>query len=198
MKEEILSKATQLFLSLGFKSVTMDDIASDMGISKKTIYQSYANKNCLVKECAFGLLNFINSGVDTIMQEQKNPIEQLFDIKNFVALHLKDERTSPMYQLQKYFPKIYQVLNEKQFEKMNDCVIKNLNNGIEQGLYRSEIDTDFISRIYFIGVSGIRNNDVFKDDIYTTQQVVDNYLEYHIRAIATPKGITIMEQIQNK
>ena len=76
MKDKILQKATQMFLSLGFKSVTMDDIASDMGISKKTIYQSFSNKNCLVKECALGLFEFINAGVDNIIL-QPNPVGPL-------------------------------------------------------------------------------------------------------------------------
>jgi AcrR family transcriptional regulator len=197
MKDKILQKATQMFLSLGFKSVTMDDIASDMGISKKTIYQSFSNKNCLVRECALGLYDFINSGVDKIIKQQKNPIEELFEIKNFIATHLKDEKSSPMYQLQKYFPKIHQSLHQKQLDKINVCIQVNLRSGVEMGLFRKDIQIDFVSRIYFVGIQGIRDCDIFSVEAYANKDLIDQYIEYHLRAIGTVEGIAVMKKLQN-
>lgn len=198
MKEKIVQKATQMFLSLGFKSVTMDDIASDMGISKKTIYQSFSNKNCLVKECVLGLFDTISSGVDKIVQEKKNPIEELFEIKNFIASHLKDEQSSPMYQLQKYFPKIHENLHQKQLSKLEECIKVNLYRGLEMGLFRKEIPVDFIGRIYFVGIQGIRDKTIFPEEQYTNSDLVEQYLEYHLRAICTAQGLEIMKELQNK
>ena len=99
MKDKILEKATELFLNLGFKSVTMDDLANEMGISKKTIYAHYENKTKLVTESTMYLFNVISQGIDQISSLKKNPIEELYDIKKFVMLHLKDEKSSPQYQL---------------------------------------------------------------------------------------------------
>lgn len=198
MKEKIVQKATQMFLSLGFKSVTMDDIASDMGISKKTIYQSFSNKNCLVKECVLGLFDTISSGVDKIVQEKKNPIEELFEIKNFIASHLKDEQSSPMYQLQKYFPKIHESLHQKQLSKLEECIKVNLQRGVEMDLFRKEIPIDFIGRIYFVGIQGIRDKTIFPEEQYTNNDLIEQYLEYHLRAICTVQGLEIMKELQNK
>jgi len=117
MKEKILLKATDLFLNLGFKSVTMDDLAKEMGISKKTIYSHYENKTKLVEETTMNLFWVISNGIDDIVSQKHNPIEELYEIKKFVMSRLKDEKASPQYQLQKYYPKIYQTLREKQFEK---------------------------------------------------------------------------------
>ncbi|MGI9550098.1 MAG: TetR/AcrR family transcriptional regulator, partial [Aurantibacter sp.] len=104
MKTKILEKATELFLNLGFKSVTMDDLAREMGISKKTIYSHFENKTHLVEACTLHLFNTISQGIDYICSLGKNPIEELYEIKKFAMLHLKDEKSSPQYQLQKYYP----------------------------------------------------------------------------------------------
>lgn len=93
MKEQILNKATDMFLTLGFKSVTMDDIANEMGISKKTIYQHFSNKDSLVKAVTTNLFEDISCGIDQIILANKNPIEELFAIKDFVLKNLKDENT---------------------------------------------------------------------------------------------------------
>ena len=112
MKDQILNKATEMFLTLGFKSVTMDDIASEMGISKKTIYQHFSNKDSLVKATTTNLFENISCGIDEIILANNNPIEELFTIKEFVMQNLKDENTSPIYQLQKYYPKDSQIIND--------------------------------------------------------------------------------------
>ena len=88
MKEKILEKATDMFLNLGFKSVTMDDLANEMGISKKTIYTHFENKTKLVQECTFSLFNQINSGIDCICTTGKNPIEELYEIKKLSLIHI--------------------------------------------------------------------------------------------------------------
>ena len=104
MKEKIMSMASTMFLKLGFKSVTMDDIASEMGISKKTIYLHYNNKDQLVEASTMHLFETISGGIDQICSLENNPIEELFLIKDFVMKNLKNESTSPIYQLQKYYP----------------------------------------------------------------------------------------------
>jgi AcrR family transcriptional regulator len=193
MKEAILNKATEMFLTLGFKSVTMDDIAGEMGISKKTIYQHYANKNDLVEASTLHLFKTISSGIDKIAAEGKNAIEEIFTIRNFLKQHLNNETTSPFYQLQKFFPKIFSCLRTKQFEKMNGNMIKNLTKGVENGIYRSDININFISRIYFTGLTGIKDSDIFPSDIFEVDDLTRKYLEYHLRAIVTPKGLAILE-----
>ena len=92
MRENIISKAEELFLSFGFKSVTMDDIANAMGISKKTIYAHFANKTELVEVVTFSILDHISEGIDRINGESSNPIEELYDIKMFVMNYFKNER----------------------------------------------------------------------------------------------------------
>lgn len=198
MQEQIIEKATEMYLTLGFKSVTMDDIANEMGISKKTIYQHFANKNDLVEAVTMEMFETISCGIDQICQPDKNAIEELFEIKDFVLHKLKDEKASPIFQLQKYFPKIYKTLHGKEYCKMQDCVVTNLKKGVEAGLYRQEIDIDFISKIYYSCVHALKDKNVFSDESYNFRMMEELYLDYHVRAISTTKGLKVLEKITNK
>jgi TetR/AcrR family transcriptional regulator, cholesterol catabolism regulator len=195
MQKEIIEKAAEMFISLGFKSVTMDDIANEMGISKKTIYQHFDNKDTLVHECTMYMYETISDGIDCICNQDLNPIEELYAIKEFILHQLKDEKTSPVYQLQKYYKKTYEDLHQKEFCKMQECIVENLERGIKLGLYRETINQEFISRIYYAGVHAIKEQDLFKPELFTNRQLEDLFLEYHLRGIVTEKGRNILENI---
>lgn len=198
MKDSIVLKSSDMFLTLGFKSVTMDDIASEMGISKKTIYQYFSNKNDLVEAVTAYLFETISCGIDGICELNKNPIEEHFLIKDFVLKNLKDESTSPMHQLQKFFPKIHKNLMARQFEKMDKCVIDNLSKGVKLGIFRADINIDLIGRFYFAGMTSIKDIDLFNPIQFNTKLVQNTYLEYHLRGICTEKGIHLLETIIDK
>ncbi len=195
MEKKILTIANELFLTYGFKSVTMDDIANKMGISKKTIYTFYKTKTELVKSCVLDTFTQISLGIDHICSLNTNPIEELFSIKEFVLHRLKNENSSPIFQLKKYYPKFHQELQLKQFEVMNECVQNNLIRGIESGFYRENLDLDFTSRIYFSGVTAIKDIDLFPKGRHNMKSLMGDYLTYHIRSIATDKGIKKLEKI---
>lgn len=194
MKEEILLRATDMFLNYGFKSVTMDDLARNLGISKKTIYQHFDNKTKLVESSTLNLFNVIANGIDRICALEKNPIEEIFSIKQFVMAHLKDEKSSPQYQLQKYYPSIFDSLKKKQFGVMEVCVTNNLKKGVRNELYRDNINIDFISRLYFNGMLALKDKDLFPVKKFSANEIMNNYLEYHLRGICTPKGLAILNR----
>lgn len=194
MRKKIIDKSTELFLTLGVKSVTMDDIAHEMGISKKTIYVHFENKTKLVEAVAFSVFENVCDGIDCICDASLNPIEELYDIKMYVMHYLKDEKTSPQFQLKKYYPQIYQRLHLKQFEKMHESVKESIQKGVDTGLFRSNIDVDFISRMYFNGMAGIKDDTIFPKTIFTMDYLMESYLEYHLRAIVTDKGLKILDK----
>ncbi len=195
MKEKILDKATDMFLTLGFKSVTMDDLAHEMGISKKTIYAHFENKTKLVEASTLKLFEVISKGIDAICSLQKDPIEELYEIKKFAMKHLKDEKASPQFQLQKYYPRISKTMRKKQFDLMQNCVVDNVKRGMELGIYRPSLNVNFIARIYFTGVTSIKDHTLFPEDEFPNIQLMDDYLEYHLRGIVTPEGRNILNKI---
>lgn len=198
MKEKILHKASDMFLNLGFKSVTMDDIAAELGMSKKTIYSHFPTKLDLVKSTTFFVMDNVNNAICSILDEKLNPIEEVFTIKSVINNQLKNEKSSPHYQLQKYYPKIFKELKDKQFESVDQCVAENLKRGIDEGYYRKEINIDLITRFYFNGYMSLANNELFPLSTYGLNTLKISFLEYHIRAIATEKGLKILINILKK
>ena len=195
MKSKIINKALDLFLRIGFKTLTVDDIANEMRISKRTIYEHFPKKHDLVEAVTNHLFENISNGIDEIFALNKNPIEELFVIKDFVMKNLKNENTSPFYQLQKYYPQIYETLMSRKFAKMNNGLLNNLENGIKQHFYRDDINLKLISRFYFSGIKSIQNAELFNPIQFSPLEVQKAYLEYHLRAICTPKGIDYLETI---
>ena len=192
LEKSIVVTSTELFLTLGFKSVTMDDIAEEMKISKKTIYTFFVNKEALVQSVVFSMYSYITTNLTQIREKANNPISELYEVKMFIMHQLKGEKTSPQHQLRKYYPNIHNELQKKQFDFMTKSVKKSLTKGVEMKLFRSSIDIDFISRMYFNGMVGIKNVDMFPIEKYSPEQLMENYLDYHLRAIVTEDGMKLL------
>lgn len=195
MKEEIIRTAADMFLTLGFKSVTMDDIASKMGISKKTIYAHFKTKTKLVEATTFDILGNIQEGIEEIKAQNHNAIMELFEIKKFVIHHLKDEKSSPQFQLSKYYPRLYQSVQDNHLNMMYCSVADNLKKGIEENLYRPSIPVEFISKLYFRSMMTIKDSDYFPVEKFPMKDLNRYFLEYHLRAIVTQKGFEILKDI---
>ncbi|WP_412987795.1 TetR/AcrR family transcriptional regulator [Pontimicrobium sp. IMCC45349] len=194
MKEKITNKAGDMFLSYGFKSVTMDDIANEMGISKKTIYKYFDNKDHLVDETVSFIQVTIDNIIEGIISKGYNAIEENFAIKSIFKDMFKNAKTSPMFQLKKYYPETYTKLMDKEICTFSDCVMQNLEKGIEEKLYRPNIDKESVMKFYFLLVFGAYESDMFDNKLSEVVKTELKILEYHTRAIATLYGHSILEE----
>ena len=195
MKEKIIAKATSLFLKLGFKSVTMDDIANEMCISKKTIYKYFCNKEVLIEESTSMVHKAVNQTIDNIVALNHNAIRENFEIRKMFKEMFKASDTSPIYQLKKHYPEIYQKVMAIEINECTKCFTQNICKGIEQGLYRKEIDVEGYVQFYYTLIFSVNENTVSEKE---TQRLELEVLEYHTRAMATPAGITELEKhLQN-
>ncbi|OSY88634.1 TetR family transcriptional regulator [Tenacibaculum holothuriorum] len=194
MKDKILNKAAKMFLNYGFKSVTMDDISSELGVSKKTLYKYFSNKADLVSEATDSVQQAIDNAILSIKEKKYNAIEEEFAIKSIFKEMFKNAKTSPMYQLKKYYPETYNELIEREVCMFRDCNTDNLQKGVEQGLYRSDIKIDLIVNFYFTLIFGVFDSDMYSHEMSELMKVEYEVLEYHIRAIATEKGLEELEK----
>ena len=189
MREAIIIEAIPMFLQYGFKSVTVDDIALKMSVSKKTIYTHFPKKEQLVETSVMRHFEVVMDKILSISQHSKDPIIELYLIKKEALNHLSNEKNSPVYQLQKYYKTIYQKLKEKEFKVLGNLFSKSIKKGIETGLFRPEIDIDFVTRIFFNGIRGIQDITLFPIREYKIDQLLLHFSEYHLRAICSPYGI---------
>lgn len=194
MEDKILEKAGEMFLNLGFKSVTMDDIANELGMSKKTLYKYFSNKASLVSAATSAIHSKIEEMIASIKDENYNSIEEEFAIKAVFQEMLKSAKESPMYQLKKYYPDTYSSLMEKEECLFRDCNYENLEKGISQGFYRESIDKEKVMTFYFILTFGIYDTSLLKGSMQEVLAMEYDVLQYHIRAIATDKGLEELDK----
>ena len=112
--------------------------------------------------------------------------------------YLKNERGATKFQLKKYYPNIFEQLELKKFERMHASVEKSLKKGIKLNLFRNSIDVGFISRVYFVGMTGIRDTSVFSESMFDKNYLMESYLEYHLRAIVTENGLKLLNNYVKK
>ena len=191
MKDKIISKASNLFLKLGFKSVTMDDIANEMCISKKTIYKYFCNKEILIEKTTETGLKQINQTIAQIVANNHNAIEENFEIIKMFKEMFNSIETSPSYQLKKHYPEIYQKLISQSKTECHSMFQQNIEKGIQEGLYRNELNIQSHVYFYYALISSINENIVSEKE---SKKLELEALEYHIRAMATPKGIIELEK----
>ena len=191
MKEKIINKAKDMFLRLGFKSITMDDIASEMCISKKTIYKYFANKELLIQESTQVLHKEVHEIITEIISRDYNAIEENFQIRKMFADMFKSTDTSPIYQLKKHYPEVYETVLEYQVQECESCFKQNIEKGIAQGLYRKDINIDVYVKLYYALIFTINENTRSEREAAALEMEA---LEYHTRAMATEKGIAELEK----
>jgi TetR/AcrR family transcriptional regulator, biofilm operon repressor len=195
MKEKIIAKATDLFLKLGFKSVTMDDIAGEMCISKKTIYKYFCNKELLIADTTEIVHKAIHQSIDTIVAQNHNAIEENFEIRKMFKEMFKTGGTSPAYQLKKHYPEIYDTVMSREINECNTVFKQNIEKGIQQGLYRKDILIDTYVTFYYTLIFSINGSISSEKE---SKELELQALEYHTRALATQEGIIELEkQLQN-
>lgn len=190
MKDKIINKASEMFLKLGFKSVTMDDIAGEMSISKKTIYKYFCNKELLIEESTATVHKEIHEIINTIISKNYNAIEENFEIRKMFKEMFKSSDNSPVYQLKKHYPEIYQTVMNREINECNTTFEQNIIKGIQQGLYRENINVKNYIQFYYNLVFTIRENISSEKE---GQKIELEVLEYHTRAMATPAGIIELE-----
>ena len=195
MKDKIINKATEMFLKLGFKSVTMDDIACEMCISKKTIYKYFSNKELLIEEGTAIVHQNIYKIIDEIVLQNYNAIEENFEIRKMFKEMFQYTNTSPLYQLKKHYPEIHLKVIESKIEDCREMFTQNILKGIRQGLYRENIDIETATKFYYTLIFSINETTQFESEALKLEL---DALEYHTRAIASANGVLELEtQLSN-
>jgi AcrR family transcriptional regulator len=196
-EHEIIAQAGLLFTKYGIKSMTMDDIARQLGVSKKTLYQFVSNKKELVQKAVEMQVQMEQNCICGIFEEKGNAIDNLMEITSFVGKHMKEIHPSVMYDLKKYHPQAWKVLNNHKEQFIYANIKNNLEKGIEDGLYRPNLHPDIVTRFYLCMVSTIIDPEAEMDK-YSQSELYSEMMRYHIRGIASEKGRKYLKQKFNQ
>ena len=192
--KDILSKTFDLYEKYAIKSVTMDDVARELGISKKTLYQFVANKNELVEKVILSEMETTGKRHEGIKEMQLNAIEELFEVSKLMNEKLKNHNPALYFDLKKYYPALLDKIISIKREKAYESVLNNLKSGIKEGLYRKEINSDIITKIYVSRLEQSYDNSIFSISEVTSIEVFNEVLIYHLHGICNQKGLKILNK----
>lgn len=197
-KERILVKSNELFNRYGIRSVSMDDIAAQLGMSKKTLYQYYTDKDELVNAVFDIILDINKNNCTECTKKGDNAIHEVFLSFDIMAEMLKTMNPSVLFDMQKYHPTAYRKFDDFKNGFLYRIIKGNLERGLKEELYREEIDTDILSRYRLHTVLLSFNPDVFPSNktnpVYIEQQLIECFLY----GLATPKGYKLIHKYKNQ
>nr|WP_319572669.1 TetR/AcrR family transcriptional regulator [uncultured Draconibacterium sp.] len=197
-KKYIIENVGHLYFKRGIRAVTMDTVASEFGISKKTLYQYFTDKEDLVNQV---IEFFIDQSSKTFKElDDKNAIDSILLIRKHVAFIYKFYNNSIETDLKKYYPKLYRKINEIKRERIFTNTIDNLKLGMSQSLYRADLDPYFIAKLQVGRMLFTMNPDygIFEEYEVNSLAFFDSMMDYHMNAICTEKGIKYYKKQLNK
>ncbi len=197
MEEKIiplLENVKGIFMRYGIKSVTMDDLCREMGISKKTLYQFVSDKNDLVKKAMSHEICTDQLEMNSILENNLGAIDELIAITKLVGEKLKNLHPSILYDMQKYYPEAWDLMSKHRNGYIVQTIKNNILKGQQEGIYRTDLNEHIIALLFASKIELFADNSVYAHLGLTPAQMYAENLIYHIRGIANPEGIKILEQ----
>lgn len=195
---EILDKVRDLFFKYGVRSMSMEDICREVGISRNKIYSIFTSKNELVEK----LLELERENFEIIFDTDRfdgevNAIDILLMVSKEVGNKFTDISPSMTFDLKKYYPEIYHKHIDERIEFIFDKIKINLEKGIKQGVYRDDLSVELVSRLYIRRLMDLHDPEIFPADKFSFQTIFDVMFDNFIRGIANEKGIEYYENQKN-
>ena len=195
-KREIIANAIEVYMKYGIKSVTMDEMARQLGISKKTLYLYVKDKNDLVCQA----MKFAQTAeicmIEEIAKTYENAIDEMLATSRFIISRFNQIHPSIFFDLLKYHPDAMKIMNDHMNVFVHDCVSQNLNKGIKQGLYRKNLNIEFIATLYLAIINSVMNGDVFDETKFPMADVYREFFKYHLRGIANDNGLEYLIELK--
>ncbi len=195
---DVLERVRELFFKYGVRSVSMDDICRDLGISKKKLYQLFSSKNELVEKLLELERQNFEIIFDTYSFEGVNAIDILLTVSKEVGERFRDVSPSMTFDLKKYYPDIYHTHIEERIDFIFKKIQINLEKGVNQGVYRDDLSIELVARLYIRRLIDLHNPEFFPADKFSFQTLFEAMFDNFIRGIANPKGIEYYEKQKRK
>jgi TetR/AcrR family transcriptional regulator, cholesterol catabolism regulator len=187
-KEKILKGAEELFTKYGVRSISMDDIARHLSVSKKTLYQHFADKEDIVTLACKAHLDRNVGQFEEIRISAKNAIEELANLSVCLKRNMQDMNPSLLFDLQKYHPQAWSVWQQHKNKFIRSSVERNLKQGIEEGYFRPDINPQVISAVRLELVQLAFNEDIFPREQFRLAEVQMQIFDHFVYGLVTDKG----------
>lgn len=197
-KTIFLSKATQLFIENGAKSVTMDEIAKEFGISKKTLYQKYKNKEELLEEVLKYKLQEVIERLKYLDENIDNAVARMFCRDEEIDKVSHSNNNILIRQLLKYYPAIFHKHMLNFSAKFSEVLVHNIEKGRKQGLYREDFDPELYAKLFFQLVMSYDSSPYFDVELIERENFMQETMFFYLNAITNEKGKEVLKNLKQK
>jgi AcrR family transcriptional regulator len=198
MKETILSTVAGLYLKYGVRSVSMDDLAHHQGISKKTLYQYFDDKNDLVNQVTALLLEERMHQYATATKNSSNAIDELFSISKLMRKHFSELNPALMYDLQKYHPQAWDLFLKHENDVVYHLVVENLERGVAENFFRSDINVNVLAKIRVEEIHLSFDERVYPKDEFDFTEVQMQLFDHFVHGVLTETGLDLYKNYQKQ
>jgi AcrR family transcriptional regulator len=186
-QEKWLKRVEDLFLRLGIKSITMDDVARELGISKKTLYTFVESKDDLVKKMLERHIGQDKNDCENMFSKAKNAIEEMFYVIESNSQQVAQMKANIVHDLQKYHRDAWELMNEYKRGFLYKVVRANLERGVREGLYRNDFDIDIVTRLHIAASFQLFDETIFPQNSFKRDVFIE-YLMHYLHGILSEKG----------
>ena len=193
-QQEIINVAREMFGEYGIRSVSVDDICRQVGISKKTLYQYYNNKAELLDSLLTQEMENVKNEALEIKAEANNAIHSLLLVSKLIGRLSMNAKPAAAYDLKKYYPELYKKFVDIKRQMAYEGIVMNLERGMKEGLYRSDLSIEVIARLYIQKIEQMHDKEFLQHMEFSHECILKIMFENHIRGIANQKGIEVFEK----
>lgn len=195
LKEELLANISDLFLTYGLRSTSMDDICTHLKISKKTLYQIFENKDHVVEQVMFYRLEKIRKETNEESISKKNPVRFLYSIKKHIIEDLNSRLPANYFDVKKYHPEVDKRIREAERKFIYSILSSVLRQGVEQGFFRKEADMEVQMYLFEKQMSFLKEQEMLNEIEYPKIVLVSTIVDNFILSISTVEGVAVFDEI---
>lgn len=197
-KTKITEKASEQFMRYGIKSITMDDIARTLAISKKTLYQHFEDKDSLVYAVCKNHLEADNHEMGCIAGQAGSAIDEMAMLSEFIKNKFTEMHPSVLHDIRKYHPRSWDLFMQHRESCIVNSIIYNLKRGVEEGVYRSDINVEILARLRLEEIQLSFDPEIFPPARYRLPDIQIQFFEHFLYGLLSERGRTLWEQLRNK
>jgi AcrR family transcriptional regulator len=194
----ILEAAEQLFMRYGIRSISMDEVARHLAMSKKTLYQYFENKDELVVQMAKRHSESDCTKWEAMRIEAlaKSALEETIMVGNMMRKKMAEMNPVIIYEMKRYHPRAWQVFEEHRETLMAESITSNILRGQQEGYYQANINPKIMARARMASVTSAFDQEIFPTDSFDLAEVQEQLLEHYVRGLLTQKGLTEWERLR--
>lgn len=197
-KEQIIEQAFELFLRYGLKSVSMDDVARSLGISKKTVYQHVSTKKELVNLVMAMMSQRDLETVHHSMVESTDAIDEYLRNSRYFINNMRKVSPTTLYDLKKYYPDVWQKQMVEQLDQFQEGILNNIKRGMAEGLFRDDLLPEIIGKLYLQNMIAICDTSMFPGHKVAVAEIIHQHATYHLYGLVNENGRQRLEEHLSK